>query len=156
MILRWTEQNIHVSRFQYKKFSGYKSLTCTLQLLTENIYSKMSFGYSLLLTDIVDKATGSVWTFTVLFFVAIESCTIGYVSDKKIHNFLWKVLRAFCLEHGAKDITCTSKLCKVLTKDPFRISLQTLFSYCFNKIYSSIKNKVYGKFYYQHTTLIWS
>lgn len=47
-------------RFQYKKFSGNKSWTCTLQLLTENIYSKMSFGYSLLLTDIVDKATGSV------------------------------------------------------------------------------------------------
>ena len=45
-------------RFQYNKFSGYKSLTCTLQLLTENIYYKMSFGYSLLLTDIVDKATG--------------------------------------------------------------------------------------------------
>ena len=143
-------------RFQYNKFSGYKSLTCTLQLLTENIYSKMSFGYSLLLTDIVDKATGSVWTFTVLFFVAIESFTTGYVSEKKIHNFLWKVLRAFCLKHRAKDIKCTSKLCKVLTKDLFRISLQTLFSYCFNKLSSSIKNKVYGKFYYQHTTLIWS
>ena len=47
----------------------------------------MSFGYSLLLTDIVDKATGSVWTFTVLFFVAIESFTIGYVSDQKNTQF---------------------------------------------------------------------